>query len=127
MFSINSWFSMGNAASDDDDEVNAHKVLVIQTKDSHGHKLIGQNQQGGYYHSKKYVSFSHSDTPNITIALSLWDTPAINYSGNVHDKVTSQYYHIAHGLFCVYNVESIESYNLICRKITQVYKNPQKT
>ena len=117
----------GTSMQDDGDEKNAHKVLVIRTKDSSGYLLIGANKQGGYYHSKKYVSFSHSDNENITIALSLWDTPAIDFSANVHDQVTSPYYQYAHGLFCVYNVESMESFSQICDKISYVYKNPQKT
>lgn len=122
---------MGSGASggmmDDGDEKNAHKVLVIRTKDSSGYLLIGANKQGGYYHSKKYVSFSHSEKENITIALSLWDTPAIDFSANVHDQVTSPYYQYAHGLFCCYNVESNESFTQICDKISYFYKNPQKT
>ena len=118
---------MGNSASanDDGDEQNAHKILVIRTKDSAGYLLIGANKQAGYYHSKKYVSFSHSGQ-NVTIALSLWDTPAIDFSANVHDQVTSPYYQFAHGLFCVYNVESMDSFNLMCSKIS-FYANPQTT
>lgn len=119
--------SDASGGSGDGDEKNAHKVLVIRTKDSSGYLLIGANKQGGYYHSKKYITFDHHDQKNITIALSLWDTPAIDFSANVHDQVTSPYYKYAHGLFCVYNVESTESFNLMCNKISYLYKNPQKT
>eukprot|EP01084_Bolivina_argentea_P091697 165039_1 len=115
--------------SEEGDENNAHKILLIRTKDSGGHLFIGSNLEGGYWHVKKYVSFSHSDAPNtqanITIALSLWDTPPLDYTANVHDHLTAQYYPLAHGLFCVYNVESIHSFNLICHKISDFYKNPQ--
>jgi len=118
---------MGNASSDDGDEQNAHRVLVIRTKDSAGQKLIGASECGGYYHNKKYVTWDDTYAQPVTMALSLWDTPPIDWSGSVHQVLTAPAYKYAHGLLCVYSVESAESFHLICHQISHVYKNPQKT
>ena len=117
-----------SSVSNNKEELNAHKVLIIRTKDSDGHLLIGGNDETGYYHSTKYVSFKVPFKEDlITIALSLWDTPPIDFSIDVHDKIDSKYYDFAHGLLCVYNPESMESFKAICEKITWFYKNPTRT